>query len=261
MYYSAVITDEDYKGLNPVSFGHEDCPSSHSYGPAVRMYWLIHYVVSGCGIFEINGIRYSVSAGSMFVIPPYVTTYYEADAVDPWVYLWVGFTCQGELPAVLKDVIECPAAQPIFQAMKYCENQENGRSAFLCAKLWELFALLLKNERTTVDCIEQSLDYIHSEYMTGITVGQIAQRLNLDRSYFSILFKRKTGMSPGKYLMNYRMRVAASLLLESGSSVSVTANSVGYADSYIFSKMFKRHYGLSPREFVKQKTEQNTEHL
>lgn len=255
MYYAVTVTNEGYQDLNPVSFGFHDCPPSHFFGPSVRMYWLIHYVVSGSGIYERNGTRYHVGAGSMFVIPPCVTTYYEADSDDPWNYIWIGFTCQKDPPAKLKDVIVCPAAGPIFQSMKHCEKQESGRSAYLSSRLWELFALLLRNESTVTDHVEQSLSYIHSEYMTQITVEQIAHRLNLDRSYFSVLFKRKTDTSPGKYLLDYRMRVAAALLLENGNSVSVTANSVGYTDIYIFSKMFKRYYGLSPREYVKQHKE------
>lgn len=252
MVHRVIIKNEGYNGLNPVGFGYHACPPSHSWGPAARVCWRICYVFSGKGIYKGNGGSYQVNAGSLVVLPPYVSVYYEADAVDPWDYAWVDFTSHGKLPVKLPDVIECPAAQPIFQAMKKCENQEGGRSAFLCAKLWELFALLLNDKQITMDCVELSLDYIHLEYMNSITVEQIAQRLNLDRSYFSTLFKKKVGISPGKYLMDYRMGIAASLLLKSGTSVSVTANSVGYSDIYIFSKMFKRYYGISPREYVRQ---------
>lgn len=252
MLHSVFVADEGYQDLNPVSFGYHACPASHGYGPAVRTYWLIHYIVSGRGFFECHGNRYTLSAGSMFVITPYEETYYEADSADPWHYIWIGFTCQGTPPAALPDVIELPGGLPIFQAMKLCENQESGRSAFLCARLWELFALLLKKEQTDVDPVERALDYMHSEYMTGITVEQISHRLNLDRSYFSTMFRKKVGISPGKYLLQYRMHAAATLLLDNGKSVSVTANSVGYSDIYVFSKMFRRFYGVSPREYVKQ---------
>ena len=74
-----IVTNKGYKDLNPVSYGYQKCKSSYAYGPALRMYWIIHYVVSGCGIFKINNKTYTVKAGEMFVIPPLVETYYEAD--------------------------------------------------------------------------------------------------------------------------------------------------------------------------------------
>ena len=248
-----IIKDKGWQNLNPVGFGCGGCPPPHMSGSRIQKYWRICYVFSGKGVYERNGVSYSVSAGSIFVIPPYTSVFAEADAANPWDCAWVDFTSQRELPVKLPDVMECAAAQPIFQAMKMCEQQDGGCSAFLCAKLGELFYLLLNNDvPITSDHVEWALDYIHSEYMHGITVEQVAQRLNLDRSYFSTLFKKRMGISPGKYIMAYRMRMAASMLLKSGNSVSVTANSIGYSDIYIFSKMFKRYYGLSPREYVKR---------
>ena len=74
-----VVANEEYKGLNPVQAGYEQCEKSHFYGPATRTHWLIHFVESGFGIFRINGKEYSLGPGEMFVIPPFVETYYEAD--------------------------------------------------------------------------------------------------------------------------------------------------------------------------------------
>lgn len=255
MIHDVTVIDQGYNGLNPVIFGFEKCSKSHAFGPAVRMYWLIHYVESGFGFFQIDGKTYRVHPGEMFVIPPFVETYYEADREHPWSYTWIGFTETGSLPTELEPVVYCPSGLQVFQEMKKCDNMENGRSAFLCAKLWEVFALLLDTKQGSVDYVEKALNCIHAEYMNGITVQDIADRVNLDRSYFSTLFKNKMGVSPGKYLLQYRMNIAASLMIQQGKSVSVAANSVGYGDIFNFSKMFKRYYGMSPQGYVKQKQE------
>jgi hypothetical protein len=83
MIFSDIIINEDYPGINPVSFGCQDCTASHFYGPAVRTHWLLHYVVSGTGIFRRDGQEYALFPGDMFVIPPFLETYYEADAGQP----------------------------------------------------------------------------------------------------------------------------------------------------------------------------------
>ena len=79
--------------------------------------------------------------GMMFVIPPFVETYYEADAEDPWEYIWVGFT--GTPPLQLNDFYNIPGALRIFQHMKASHNLHNGKTEFILAQLWELFSFLL----------------------------------------------------------------------------------------------------------------------
>ena len=97
MEHSIIIKDEGFSDLNPVQFGYENCNKSHSFGPAIRTHWLIHYVISGFGIFKIRDKEYNVKPGEMFVIPPYIETYYEADSVNPWSYIWIGFTTTREV--------------------------------------------------------------------------------------------------------------------------------------------------------------------
>ena len=257
MNYDAIVKDEGYSGLNPVVFGYEECDKKHSFGPAIREYYLIHFVVAGYGKFEIGTKSYSIGPGDMFVIPPEEETYYEADSVNPWSYIWVGFTADSPLPFELGDVVRCPQAETIFEAMKNCETMTGGLSAYLAGKLWELFSLFLENEIHCKDYVESAVDCIHTEYMKNITVAKIAQRLNIDRTYFSTLFKNKMNISPKQYIMNYRMNIAVSLLTEKRKSVSVTALSVGYSDVFTFSKMFKRHFGVSPNEYVKRKLSEN----
>lgn len=250
MQTNIIVADQGYNGLNPMQFGYQSCPPAHSFGPAIRTHWLIHFVVSGCGTFDAGGKSYRVSAGEMFVIAPYEETFYIADQSDPWSYIWIGFTAH-ELPLSLDYVIRCPEAQRIFTKMKDCNNLEGGRSAYLSARLWDLFALLLENKSPQPNYyIDKALDCIHSEYMHGITVDEIAKRLNLNRMYFSTLFKKSTGISPKQYLFNYRMNVAATLILHKKASVSVAASSVGYTDVFNFSKMFKRHFGISPSQYA-----------
>lgn len=247
--YNEAIINKGYKDISPMQFGSEICSPSHSFGPALRTYWLLHYVVKGKGIFRIEEREYNVNAGSIFVIPPFVETYYEADSHDPWEYIWVGFMADSNFDFGFSDVMYMPHAQHIFEGMKKCSNMCKGKTEFLCAKVWQLLALIFDAQNEKTDYIEQAVSIMNAEFMNDISVQNIADRVGLERTYFSNLFKARIGVSPKQYLLKIRMEQATVFLSDYSYSVSVTASSVGYSDVYVFSKMFKRYFGVSPSKY------------
>lgn len=247
--HSEVIINKNYEGINPVEFGYQACHSCYGFGPATRSHWVFHFVVSGKGIFQINGKQYTITGGMMFVIPPFAETYYEADAQDPWEYIWAGFS--GSPPLPLKDYYHIPQALFIFQHMKACHKLHGGKTEFILAQLWALFSLLLEEDRIKVDPIDMALSLIHSQYMTPLTVQQMADTVHLERTYFSNIFSKRTGLSPQKYLIEHRL-AQAKAFLSLGYSVSTTAISVGYSDIYSFSKIFKQRFGIAPSHYQKE---------
>lgn len=244
--HTEIIINKKYDGINPVQFGFETCEKSHGFGPATRTHWLLHFVVSGKGIFEIKGKQYALSRGMMFVIPPFTETYYEADSEDPWEYIWIGFT--GTPPLQLHDFYDIPGALYIFQHMKSSCNRHNGKTEFILAQLWELFSVLMEENQAKADPVESAQNLVHSHYMTPLTIGQMANMVGLERTYFSKIFSQKTGISPQQYLIEYRMKQAKKFL-DLGYNVTTTAISVGYSDIYIFSKIFKQRFGIAPSHY------------
>lgn len=206
MIKSEIVIDQHYKDFSPMQFGSETCDPGHFFGPSVRTHWLLHYIVYGFGRFERDSISYPVKPGDIFVIPPYEKTYYEADQKKPWRYIWIGFTTDQSVPEqLLKPIIHCPSAGKIFEEMLQCEKMGNGRTAFLCAKLWEFFSILLDNAKSDTDYVQKAISCINAEYINGITIRQVADRLNINRSYLSDLFKKRMGISPQKYLIQLRL--------------------------------------------------------
>lgn len=255
MNRSVIVSKKNYHGYNPVQFGYEDCAPSHSFGPAIRDFWLLHYVISGTGTFTREGVTHTVKSGEIFVIPPFVQTYYEADKENPWHYQWIGFESDQPLPEALvkNHIIKFKNAGKIFEDMERCRNMSTGQTAFLSSKIWELMAVILEAERDETadnDFVQKAIQCMHSEYMYDISVAGLAKRFNVDRCYFSSLFSENVGISPSQYLINLRLEKAADLLAGHKESVSVVALSVGYSDIYNFSKAFKKKYGVSPKKYA-----------
>lgn len=256
MNNSIAIVNQHYQDINPLICGYEDCAPSHGYGPAVRDYWLLHYVLEGEGVFRIGEKEYHLHASQVFVIRPGELTYYEADRERPWRYIWIGFDSSVAMPQALNgDVLTLPQARPLFEAMIKIGEMTAGKEACLCGKIWELLGILSLEHKKTGQrelYIRQAKNFMETEYMMGITVSTVASRLGLDRSYFSNMFKVNEGKSPQQYLNEIRMRQAATQLVDLGYTVTETAASVGYADVFAFSRMFKQYYGVSPREYCRK---------
>ena len=253
--HTEIVINKEYEGINPVQFGFETCEKSHGFGPATRTHWLLHFVVSGKGVFEIKGKRYALSRGMMFVIPPFTETYYEADSSKPWHYIWMGFT--GNPPCKMDSaVLHVPELGDIFTDALQCGSMNRGKSAFLAGKIWQMFGYILDENRTEYDYVNQAIHCMKLEYANGISISEIADRLGLNRSYFSAVFKERTGLAPQDYLTELRIEKAVELMIKYKKSPSVAATSTGYSDIYNFSRMFKRRMGISPREFIKQQSNQ-----
>lgn len=90
-------------------------------------------------------------------------------------------------------------------------------------------------------------EYINENYMEEITLGELAQTIHLSSSYLSSLFKKEVGCSFQKYLISTRLERAHELICSGNCSLLHVAQSVGYKDYAQFSKMYKKHYGFSPR--------------
>ena len=247
---------------NPINVGYEACCPAHAYGPIARNHLLLHYIERGKGSFFSGENTYELSAGMCFVIRPGEVTYYKADADDPWEYIWMGFTIDAPMPDCFReDVLHAKPLEDLFLSIKnnleyYNGNAgENGRrEAFLCgiaAEIVARFSLLYTRSVQTKMQSEMRIakNYIDTKYASSITVGELAEQFHLERTYCSRCFKQGIGISPQEYLVNKRLSAAATLMADHGFTPTDAANAVGYEDICLFSKMFKRRYGVSPRKY------------
>lgn len=237
--------------LNPLICGWEECEPSHGYGPARRSYTLIHFVLSGKGILQKKEGDFPVSAGNAFLIQPGEVTYYQADREEPWVYFWVGFN--GTLSGMFSEL---PTVLPVeTEEVLRLRGQMDGSGNYeylLLSFLYRLCALWFPSRRHRADAVELVRDRIQTLYMQPLTVEQLARECNLDRRYLSRIFKEKMGETLRDYLIRVRLE-NAKLLLAQGYSVSDSARFVGYEDVFNFSKMFKKYFGISPKDWQKKK--------
>lgn len=251
MVKDILIENQSLSDINPRVCGMQECAPGHSYGPSIRDYYLLHYVMRGAGVYHNPRGSFAVGPGRIFVIRPGEVCTYTADQKHPWQYSWVGFSSRLPLDELLtEDVFDAGEIAPIFGDLTDSDRIQLGREWFICGKVFELLAHLRHRSNSmparSGRYVGMALNYIHSSYMNDLHVGQIAAYLGLDRSYFSNLFKAATGFSPQQYILSYRLEKAADFLANHGLRPSEAAQRAGYQDIVNFSRMFKRKYGVPP---------------
>lgn len=105
---------------------------------------------------------------------------------------------------------------------------------------------------------------MNNEFSDGITVTDVCAKLFLNRTYFSVLFRKYMNVSPGEYLLNLRFNEACKLLKQTSLSVQAVAEGRGHgaqrffqavqvADEYDARRLPKRKDGRGANSFARKK--------
>lgn len=249
-----------------VQAGHEDCKGGYENTLfSVSNSYVVHFVYSGRGIFKTSEKTYRLSSGDAFLISPSIPSYYCADSDDPWVYMW--FEISGKSAKKFLDSIALSEQSPIYhsndtervakQFDRLFESLKTKNEYMYMADLLKLMGVMnetshvrIQEKNTSLrECINMCVAYINSNFNRKITVKDLCELVNMERSYLFRMFKNYIGMSPQKYIIEYKMQYAARLIALEKYSVGEAAKSVGYDDQFAFSKLFKKCHGVSPSEW------------
>ena len=99
--------------------------------------------------------------------------------------------------------------------------------------------------------IRRAKSMISEFYHTGITLDEIASRLDITPEYLGTLFHRETGVTFSTYIKDFRIRKAKELLIGTSLKLYEIADRVGYSDPKYFSKVFRDTTGQLPADYRK----------
>jgi len=97
--------------------------------------------------------------------------------------------------------------------------------------------------------LRPALRHIEKNLSRDLSAAVLAAETGVSESHFNRLFRETMNMSPGAYLRSRILQRALYLLAENRQSIGQIAERLGYADQFQFSKQFKKHFGLSPRNY------------
>ena len=103
-----------------------------------------------------------------------------------------------------------------------------------------------------VQRIKAMLNFIHQNYARPLTLQEIADAASISQRECSRCFQRCFRMSTIQYLHDYRIRMAARMLLQSDKSISAISESCGFCTPSYLGRRFQEVFGCSPREYRKR---------
>ncbi|MCM8710337.1 response regulator [Clostridium sp. SYSU_GA19001] len=151
-------------------------------------------------------------------------------------------------------------AHELFNDSKTIEMNANATGSLQEMLEWVEYIIertigFTKPDEKSISPVIKAKNYIKLHLEKELTREEIASHVYLNPDYFDRVFKRETGLSVARFIMQERLVKAQDLLIKTNLPINVIAISVGYPNSSNFSSMFKRMTGMNPADYRKNKKE------
>ncbi|WP_165972341.1 AraC family transcriptional regulator [Paenibacillus piri] len=249
------------------------CSPTYAVNRSFFYAYQLKYVVRGAGYVMGQDRSYKVRANELFFLDLNGPHHYYADPDDPWELLWVRFggnqaadyfamlgAAEQSVSQARNSQAVCAMFRELYELFQMRPvGMEVAASALITRILAEM--VISKMERDTVlsphaDAdypgeVRDAIRYIENYYQSPVKLEEIADAVHLSRYYFSRMFKRSTGYSVLEYINKYRLTRSKQLLASSKLSTGEIAQLTGFCSQSYFTKLFKTHEGMTPRDYRK----------
>ncbi|MGG0811306.1 helix-turn-helix domain-containing protein [Paenibacillus alvei] len=214
--------------------------------------------------FQFNGTPYILSPGKVVHGGAKMKLAQKMFGNTNWEYILVLYRiCNSELEqsSLSHQHFELSTGQSprlieLIMRLWHVYNQRGGIPMFQTEMLFRdvlnealLCVVNRQNSCESQTLFERVSNYIHEYYDQSLTIESLAEHNNVNRNRLSYVFRRHAGMGPAEYVLKYRINMAQEMLFTSDAPVQQIAQTVGIADPFYFSRVFKKQFGISPTEY------------
>ncbi|QFJ56121.1 AraC family transcriptional regulator [Pseudobutyrivibrio xylanivorans] len=238
------------------------------------------YIKKGEGLIVVNNKEYAVTAGDIaLIIPGNVHGIFQKDdstmeyenilfdgkifssSMDDFydTFLLPFFENAVRVPKIFKQGV------PGYESLrKYLDSNDNISShregawglaikGNLYLMLFDLVTLYEEKRDASsirrIDKLKPVIKYVELHYSEPMTVADMADRAGFSESHFMRFFKETFGVSFITYLNDYRLSMAARLLLSTEENILEISQQVGFENLSHFNRQFKKKYSKTPKEY------------
>ncbi len=225
------------------------------------------YIAAGKAHFRFNGTERIIQNGNMVLFRPNETQMYYLYADENPETYWVHFT--GSDVDQLLDRYQMPKNENVFftgtspdyqwlfrQLIEELQLKRINFEDLLSINLRQIFLfinryIVEKNNfgKAILDEIKQATKYFNENYNKTIVIENYAKEHAMTANWFTQSFKKVTNFTPMQYIISLRIANAMNLIDNTDYNMTQIAEAVGYDNSMYFSRIFRKHTGLSPTEY------------
>lgn len=241
----------------------------------------IIYIKKGRGKITVDLMPLFVSGGDIVIVPP--GQLHSIEQLDHYsmeyeniIFQLSMLTCAQNddctekflLPLIQGQVLfpnYFPPDSPLYPALssclgamdEICKTFPNGYQLAVKGQLFSFFYTLIspgnvpppRHNHKSLDRLKEILKYVEINYNEKISISDAAGICGFSNSHFMKFFKNNMGVSFTDYLNEYRLTMAARLLLSSSDSIAAIAGETGFDNLSYFNRRFKKKYGCTPFTF------------
>lgn len=229
---------------------------------------ILIYCSDGSGwIKTVRGII-PVEQGQFVCIPAGTAHTYGSNDNDPWSIYWLHFTGtlapQFDALLTLQHTRVCRSVTYNEERIKLFERiytvLETGYSTdnltYINMCLWHYLSSLcypdtfiLPQQREYKDLMDVAIEFMRENLNRPLQLQELASHIHISVSYFSALFKKKTGYPPLEYFNYIKIQKACQYLQFTNFHIKEIACKLGIEDPFYFSRLFTNIMGIAPADY------------
>lgn len=266
-YFFADLSPDFRKDFVLVCGGLEYCDKDYLVRRKKFDFYVFEYIVSGQCEVTLDGTSYELHAGSIYGYTPSTShTLWNRAGNHQLAKYFV--SCTGRLVEELFESAFSSRLQPrqisnlrtmtaMFRHLLECGKSASPQVQRRGRLLVELIALETQANTVGLDdyhlqshaTFQRCRAYLELNYRMIQSVADFAARCSVSAGYLSRIFKQYANESPYESLLRLKLNRSAELLQRRDSLVKEVAEDIGFEDPYHFSRVFKQHFGISPKHF------------
>ncbi len=225
------------------------------------------YLIKNHGTFVTSRGQVTLYPGELIVLPPHKKHGYHISEKDAAVYYWIHFDGTKaaeylhEMGLTLETVysIGLSARLPrLFDSINEELATQMPHYTEICAGLLRQIIAIIGQKTSfsaQTSSIQSAIRAIGCDFRENIPLEEYARNCGYSKYHFIRLFKEATGQTPIVYRNSLRVENACALMEQTSYTLQEISDALGFSDPAYFSKMFKRHTGMSPKRYRKEHTQ------